>query len=336
LPCVQNVLVGIDFTQCERISIETLPDTARDVFRHAVWLAGKTGAKLTFLSAIDLTAILLDDLAEHHRLALTKTIDADARRVLTELVRRANEHGVAAETVLVHGKGWLELIQQALRGRHDLVLVGARALNGADVRRMLMGSTALKLFRRCPCPVWVTRPEPLDRPLNVVVASDLKPVSEPALRLALELGQAIDANLHVLHVAEYPLFPLCLTSLPDEVGPDYRHKVRARAEQALRAQLDQAAQGISTKPIQVHLLDCIRNPDEAILQFIKEHQIDLLVMGSIGRGGIAGIMIGNTAERLLPNVPCSVLAVKPPAFVCPICDHSQGSLSTPAGGVQAD
>jgi universal stress protein E len=41
-------------------------------------------------------------------------------------------------------------------------------------------------------------------------------------------------------------------------------------------------------------------------------------MGTIGRGGMQGIMIGNTAERLLPEIQCSLLAVKPPDFVCPI------------------
>src|SRR5207245_11145809 len=96
-----------------------------------------------------------------------------------------------ADTVFVHGKGWLEIIRQVLRGGHDLVLVGTRNFTG--VRRMLLGNTALKLFRRCPCPVWVTRPEPLDRHLNVLVASDLKPVSELALRLAVSLARALGA-----------------------------------------------------------------------------------------------------------------------------------------------
>jgi universal stress protein E len=59
-------------------------------------------------------------------------------------------------------------------------------------------------------------------------------------------------------------------------------------------------------------------PDVAIQHFIQLNQIHLLVMGTIGRGGIPGIMIGNTAERLLPEVQCSVLAVKPPDFVCPV------------------
>ncbi len=315
----QNILVGIDFTQCARLSIDDLPITAQDVFRHAVWLARKTGGRLTLMSALDLTAVILDDLSEHHRLALTRTIDADARQVLAELVRQAQEAGVAADAVFVHGKGWLELIRQVLRGRHDLLLVGTRSFSSTSVRRMLLGDTALKLFRRCPCPVWVTRPEPIDRPLNVLVASDLKPASEIGLQVAVALGQAVDVNIHVLHVADYPLFSLCLASLPDEVGPGYERKVRTHDEQALHDQLERIVQAAASSiPVQVHLSNSASRPDEAILQFINEHHIDLLVMGSIGRAGVAGVMIGNTAERLLPEVPCSVLAVKPPDFVCPI------------------
>ena len=45
---------------------------------------------------------------------------------------------------------------------------------------------------------------------------------------------------------------------------------------------------------------------------------DLLVMGTIARTGIAGFIVGNTAERLLPRIPCSVLAIKPEGFVSPV------------------
>ena len=45
---------------------------------------------------------------------------------------------------------------------------------------------------------------------------------------------------------------------------------------------------------------------------------NLLIMGTIARSGISGILIGNTAERLLPHVPCSVLALKPDGWKCPI------------------
>jgi nucleotide-binding universal stress UspA family protein len=49
-----------------------------------------------------------------------------------------------------------------------------------------------------------------------------------------------------------------------------------------------------------------------------EEQIDLIVMGTVGRSGISGLFIGNTAEKVLQKVDCSVLAVKPEGFVSPV------------------
>jgi universal stress protein E len=251
--CFQNILAGIDLTQCEQLSIEALPAITQDVFGRAVWLARKTGARLTLLSALNLTAEALNMLAEKHRLALTRTIETNAGLVLAALARRAKENGVVADTIFVHGKGWLEIIRQGLRGGHDLVLVGTRNFTG--VRRMLLGNTALKLFRRCPCPVWVTRPQPLDKHLNVLVVSDLKPASEIALRLAVGLGYTLDATVHVLHVVEYPLYQLSITALPDEASPEYERQMRGRAEQLLHEQLERSDAASLARPARVHLLD---------------------------------------------------------------------------------
>ena len=117
---------------------------------------------------------------------------------------------------------------------------------------------------------------------------------------------------------EYKLDDVCNTGLPDAKQDEYRRKVRAGAQEALHAQLAKTAYEALGSRIEVHLGGDVGLPDVAIQHFIQAHNIHLLVMGTIGRGGIQGIMIGNTAERLLPEVHCSVLAVKPPDFVCPV------------------
>jgi universal stress protein E len=69
-------------------------------------------------------------------------------------------------------------------------------------------------------------------------------------------------------------------------------------------------------PAKVHFVT--EPPDVAIMNCIEQHDIDLLVMGTVGRTGVSGIITGNTAERLLPRIPCSLLAVKPPDFKSPV------------------
>jgi universal stress protein E len=58
--------------------------------------------------------------------------------------------------------------------------------------------------------------------------------------------------------------------------------------------------------------------DRVIQDLVQEHNADLVVMGTVARTGIPGLIMGNTAESILNNIGCSVLAVKPPGFVTPV------------------
>ena len=134
----------------------------------------------------------------------------------------------------------------------------------------------------------------------------------------LAWARATGATVHLLHAVDYPVYHLWLTALPDEVWRDYHRRVLGHAEWALRDQLKQTEHQSLSEPVRVHIADKVGRPDQVILKCIREYHIDLLVLGTLGRAGVPGVMIGNTAERLLPEVTCSVLAVKPPGFRCPI------------------
>ena len=60
------------------------------------------------------------------------------------------------------------------------------------------------------------------------------------------------------------------------------------------------------------------DPEDIIPRFVVSEGIDLVVMGTVARTGIAGFIIGNTAERLLQRLVCSVYAVKPDGFRTPV------------------
>ena len=59
-------------------------------------------------------------------------------------------------------------------------------------------------------------------------------------------------------------------------------------------------------------------PEDAIPEFVVSEGIDVLVMGTVARGRIPGMLIGNTAEQVLRKLPCSVLTVEPDGFVSPV------------------
>jgi universal stress protein E len=312
----RNILVGIDLTQYDADTFQP-SDVAAAVVQQAIWLGAKTSARLTFFSALDLSLETLPQLERTDFHYLTTSAEQTAAKVLRGLVQQARDKGIEAEDKLALGSGWLELVRQALREHHDLVLIGTRDRKGLEW--MLFGSTAVKVLRRCPCPVWVVKPDGQPSPLKILVTSGLDPAAEEGLRLTAELAQVTSAVVHLLHVVDFPLDRHWATSLPDAREEAYRRRVREHAVKELEGQIDRAGARRLTPPVQVHLLDEIGIlADEGILEFLQKEPMDLLVMGTIGRGGIAGVMIGNTAERLLPQLSCSLLAVKPKDFVSPV------------------
>ncbi len=101
------------------------------------------------------------------------------------------------------------------------------------------------------------------------------------------------------------------TAAPDDPG--------AQEEEASHhAALDEllSLTGLGDEPWQIHL-DKGR-ASEVIPETVAKHRINLLVMGTVARTGVSGLIIGNTAESVLDKVRCSVIAVKPPGFVTPV------------------
>jgi nucleotide-binding universal stress UspA family protein len=84
------------------------------------------------------------------------------------------------------------------------------------------------------------------------------------------------------------------------------------------ADLSELAQSFGSGLSRVPTIHRRGTPDEVIPELVATERIDLVVMGTVGRAGIAGFLIGNTAERLLRTLTCSVLAVKPDGFVSPV------------------
>src|SRR5262249_55273490 len=292
----QNILVAIDLTRCKPLQTSALPWSARQTVDSAIWLASRTGARLLFLSVFNLSEDVLRHLDAADCGLVGRTMERGAGGVIDDVGDEARREGVQAERRLAVGKAWQEIIRQTQTGGHDLVMVSTRDQTGW--RRMLFGNTALKLLRRCPCPVWVAKPGFHKGPVNLLVATNLKPSSQEALRLGLALAELPHSTLHVLHVIEFPLDRLGWTGLPDDKTVAYHERVRAAAEQTLREQLQSPPHAAGTR-VEIHLVAGDGLPDDRIQRFLHNHPVDLLIMGTIGRSGMAGVVFGNTAERLL-------------------------------------
>lgn len=309
---LKRILVGIDPRQSRHGKFS--PPTA-EAAKQAIWLAERSPAEIVFLSALDppYEDELYTLFGETERRAAE--IEAGYQGPLDTLVDQAQQHGVRATSKIAYGTGWTELTREAIDGRHDLVVVGTR--NRGFFHRALFGSTARELLQNCPAPVWVTKPEPYMMPSKILVASDFSPVSDKALRLALRIGSACRADMHLIHVLKEPFAQLCDTGEPEALTEmSYHEHDLAAARYLLQTQLERVLPDAG--PAEISIAEDTAVTDYAIAKYVASHHVDILVMGTSARQGVAGVFVGNTAERLLHEVDCSLLVVKPDGFTCSV------------------
>lgn len=228
--------------------------------------------------------------------------------------------GLQVSVRYVVGTSYLEIIRETLERRYDLVVKPAK--REAGLKQLLLGGTDVQLLSLCPVPVWIFRPTPNRVLKNIAVAVDLQPDSREKTALAgsvLQWGKGIadlvGAELHVVHV--WSLYrEAALRSRTDLSGTV--EQLLVSKERVHQTWLDKTLRqgGIAKGKAHEHLIK--GEAKQVIPDTMTELDIDLLVMGTVGRTGIPGFFIGNTADAVLRRVNCSVLAIKPDAFSTPV------------------
>lgn len=315
----QKILVGVDLcTETGSICSELSPST-QSAIDKALWLAEHTSASVTFMASLMPCLDLNTDarhLAEMQRYQdMLDALYERAQQRMEVLVDHARQGGVEATQLQVTGTPWLEIVRESARGNYDLVLVGSHRQHA--IGRVLLGNTGRRLIRKCPCPVWVTSPVEAGEVRRILAPTDFSPTADDAVRLAHQLAQKCEAELHVLHAVEYHFEPQMRDLIiPVDEIEGYRSRVRSDAERELNDNLEKL--GIDTSTDLAHRHVAAGPPHLMIRDAVKNLSIDLVAMGTQARSGFTGVLLGNTAERVLSHLTCSVLAVKPEGFACPV------------------
>jgi nucleotide-binding universal stress UspA family protein len=216
-----------------------------------------------------------------------------------------------------------------LRKGYDLLIKPAE--NPATVQR-LFGSDDMHLLRKCPCPVWLMKPGENPNYANIVAAVDFDPweadtIGQPLNRQVVELAASLALSdfttLHLVHAWD-AFAEETIKSWSDQPAGDIMEYVKTershhqagleRVAQMLRGQIGKQAYDYLSPRLHLPKGSARR----VIPELARDVQADLVVMGTVARTGIPGLIIGNTAEAILDQLTCSVLAVKPPGFVSPV------------------
>jgi len=141
---------------------------------------------------------------------------------------------------------------------------------------------------------------------HILVPLDFSPPSDAALDYARGVALEFGASLHVLHVAEDPyrafysaeVFVPEIEGLRDEILEDAMVRLKERLRGSDLAELRATAHAV------------ISTPAAGIVDYATGHDVDLIVMGTHGRGGMSHLLMGSVAERVVRTASCPVLTVR--------------------------
>lgn len=141
---------------------------------------------------------------------------------------------------------------------------------------------------------------------NILVPTDFSECSDAAVRYGLALAKAFDAKLHLLHVVQDPYTqPWGAEAFPAGIA-DLLTDWQKQA-------FDRLACGIPEADRHRVVIACtIAAPYPEILRYAVEQEVDLIVLGTHGRGPVAHMLLGSVAERVVRRAPCPVLTVRHP------------------------
>ncbi|MET0072524.1 MAG: universal stress protein [Candidatus Thiodiazotropha sp.] len=292
------------------------PDHALE---RAFLLAENNQARLTMLDVIQPIDIP-GEVADRFDFDLMEMLKQQRLEQLEALAESCRSTDSLTYAKVLVGTPFIEVIKAVASHGYDLVIKSARCCDGLSDR--LFGSTDLHLLRKCPCPVWVDRPGAAAQYEQLLAAVDpMAPADDNCARLVMDLatslGRRESAKVDVVHAwtmhGESLLRDGRFRLSQTEYDLLMNQTIRQHREPLQQLLQDYA---MSVEDRNVHLIN--GEAPTVIHQISDRLHADLIVMGTVGRSGIPGLFIGNTAEEVLQNTRASILAVKPPSFVSPV------------------
>jgi len=302
-----------------------------EAFNRAVALAENNQANLTVVS-------ILDEFPKDKKHKIYGVSIAELQDVMLEKRRLQLERQVASirkkirvNTKVLIGTPFMALIWEVLRFKRDILIKVAEKEDGVIER--FFASTDMRLLRKCPCPVWLMKSRQAEIPRKILAAVDFDPsdknmadneINRQIIEMSTSLALSEFIELHIVHVWNAYGEINLRSGIAEQAEADVDSYVEGiRLEH--KNQLDELLANFSDisgndavgylKP-KVHMVK--GDATNVIPGLVKQLQITSVIMGTVARTGIPGFIMGNTAEKILNQIDCSVLAIKPDGFVTPV------------------
>lgn len=295
---------------------------------RAIALATSNQADLTLLKVLpDVSPFFKSNDTSINEQELRNKIQEQEHLNLQQLADSLNiEFKIKTEQVT--GKRYLEIIRLVQSNHFDLVIKEADDIDWLD---HLLGRDDMHLLRKCPCPIWLMKQNEALEYKHIIAAVDLGESSKDdesdlnltILKCASSLSLSEFTALRVVNVYDVPLagFISQWVDQPEQTKKELYDAAYLKRQDKMTTLMDDLKISIGAESFnyvspQSHLIQ--GTPDRELPKLADSLDADLVVMGTLARSGVAGLLIGNTAESVLPQLRCSVLAIKPKGFISPV------------------
>ena len=301
----ENILVVIDPVEEEQKAL-----------KRAIEIAQRYPCKITLLlTTYDLSYEMTTMLSSDERDSMKHAVIED-RQAWLELLASENHADLSNTDIKIewHNRPYETIIKNVLTNKHDLVVKGTHKHD--VLKSVIFTPTDWHLLRKCPCPVLLVKDHEWPDHGQVLAAVNVGSIDphHDSLNTGITahtkwMSELLNADAHLVNT--YPPSPISMTiEVPEFDHIEYNKTLKNHHKKALK----KLAEDFDIENL--HLLEGL--PEDIIPEVASQIDAELVVMGTIGRTGISAALIGNTAEHVIDNLNCDLLAIKPDDFECPI------------------
>jgi universal stress protein E len=286
---------------------------------RGIELARTTGAKIVLFDVVEPLESILGSYSDIvSPTELTEHIVGQRLDQLTEVTQTQFSKGVQMSAQVAIGKSFIEIVKAVILNNCDLLI---KVANSSEQN---FDSNDMHVIRKCPRPVWLIKAPQNSLVNKVLAAVDLSMEQDAEGRaqnrmimdIATLLSQFNSAKLILLSCWQLYGEQALKHGAFTRVSPEKVEALLKREEREYKENLDILANEYANSNIEQRLIK--GQPKLLLPEYVNANEIDIVVMGTIGRSGIPGLLIGNTSETILQAINSSVITLKPANFLSPI------------------
>jgi len=310
----QNILVVIDPSTNEQKALKRAIDLASKINHNR---ANKTKVS-AFLSIFDFSYEMTTILSSEERDVMRQSVIKDKELWLESIIHELNPDIEINCQVVWHNRPFEAIIEQVINKGYDLVIKGTHQHD--KFKSVVFTPTDWHVLRKCPCPVLLVKEHEWPDNGNIIAAVNVgsdeaehHSLNVKITEEAKQLAQLIQANVHLVN--SFPGTPVNIAiEIPEFNSTEYNDTMLKHHEQAMITH----ANKFDISVVNTHVKEGL--PETVIEQVANKLDAELVILGTIGRTGISAALIGNTAEHVIDQLNCDVLALKPDGYISPLAD----------------